>query len=315
MAGIVYPGDMTAEENLIERCEAASRADALRLLHAGLSPDQQAALPQTLESVHIQGESAFDGLLIAKQGNTLIGAVWVQLAPGSTAVVWPPAINGIASPELMRAAAEFLDDHSVALAQILISPDAPQDPEIFAAGGFRPLVELDYLMVQRELFPAAKPSGELQFTGAARDEPQRLERLLTATYEQTLDCPQLNGLRDAADVLAGYAAQGRFSADGWFFVRHHSTDVGVLILTEYPEGETWELVYMGVVPAARGNGFGRQIVNFALAQAAVGGAGRLVLAVDRENGPAQKMYREAGFVGWDRRTVYGRLNRQENSPT
>ena len=87
-----------------------------------------------------------------------------------------------------------------------------------------------------------------------------------------------------------------------------------MILTEHPDGETWELVYMGVVPAARGSGFGRQIVNFAFAQTAAGGAGRLVLAVDRANAPALAMYRAARFVGWDRRTVYARLNRQKSAP-
>ncbi len=313
---------MSAEEFRIECCAAAYRANALRLLHAGLSPDQQTALPPALDAVRSQGgaagenagenagDAAFSGLLVANNPQKLMGVVWVQLAPGRTAVVWPPAIGGAASSELMRAAADFLDDRRVVLAQILVSPDAPHDSEMLAAGDFRRLIELEYLTVQRDLFPTATPRSELQFAASASDEPQRLGRLLLETYEQTLDCPQLNGLRESADILAGYAAQGQFSADRWFFVQQAGRDVGTLILTEYPDGETWELVYMGVVPAARGNGFGRQIVNFALAQAGVGGAGRLVLAVDRANAPALAMYHAAGFVDWDRRTVYARLNRQ-----
>ncbi len=305
---------MSAEEFLIERCAAADRADAFRLLHAGLSPDQQTALPTVLNAVHAQGETDYPGLLVARKTEDIVGVVWVQLAPGHTAIVWPPAIGGAASPELMRAAAEFLDERSVALAQILVSPDAPHDPQMLAAGGFHRLVELEYLTIEKALFPAAAARGELQFAAAASDEPQRLGRLLLETYEQTLDCPQLNGLRDSTDILAGYAAQGEFSADRWFFVQQAGGDVGVLILNAHPGGETWELVYMGVVPAARGNEFGAQIVSFALAQAAAGGAGRLVLAVDQTNAPALAMYREAGFVGWDRRTVYARLNQQETTP-
>jgi ribosomal-protein-alanine N-acetyltransferase len=64
---------------------------------------------------------------------------------------------------------------------------------------------------------------------------------------------------------------------------------------------------MGVVPEARGRGLGRRIVDFALAQAARAGTERLVLAVDAANGPALGVYRGAGFVEWERRTVYARM--------
>ena len=67
---------------------------------------------------------------------------------------------------------------------------------------------------------------------------------------------------------------------------------------------------MGVIPDARGNGFGSQIVRFAIARAAEAGAERLVLAVDQKNTPALAMYRDAGFTHWDRRTVYARLKPQ-----
>jgi ribosomal protein S18 acetylase RimI-like enzyme len=300
---------MSPEQFHIECCADDDRVDAFRLLHAGLSEDQQNALPMVLNALHAEGETSYPGLLVARDVKDMVGAVWVQLAPGSTAIVWPPAIGGPASEELIRASASFLDQQRVALAQILLSPDAPQDPQLLAAGDFRRLVELDYLAIEKASFPTASTSDDLQFAAAASDHPQRLGRLLLETYEQTLDCPQLNGLRNAADVLAGYAAQGEFSVDCWFFVRQAGKDVGVLILTPHPGSATWELVYMGVVPAARGNGLGAQIVNFALAQASAGGAERLVLAVDQTNEPALVTYRAAGFVGWNKRTVYARLNR------
>ena len=69
-----------------------------------------------------------------------------------------------------------------------------------------------------------------------------------------------------------------------------------------------ELVYMGIVPAARGQGFGWQILQFALWQAELGKAERLVLAVDEDNEHALRTYRRAGLVVWDRRTVYARLS-------
>lgn len=306
---------MSAQEYRIECCAATDRVEALRLLHGGLSTDQQATLPMALDAVRPQGEDALAGLLVAKHADELQGVVWVQIAPGRTAVIWPPAVGAAASADLMRAAAEFLDERQVVMAQIHLSPDAPQDSEAFAAGGFHRLVELAYLTLERESFPATSPGGELRFVPAASDDPQRLGRLLLETYQGTLDCPQLNGLREPSDVLAGYAAQGEFSADRWFFVRHQGQDVGVLILTTHAAGETWELVYMGVVPAARGRGWGGEIVRFALAQAARAGAERIVLAVDEANAPGLAMYRAAGFILCDRRSVFARLKGSASLPT
>ena len=108
-------------------------------------------------------------------------------------------------------------------------------------------------------------------------------------------------------MLQGYAAQGTFSPDRWFFARSEDQDVGALILTEHAEGENWELVYMGVTPSGRGNGFGWQIVQFALWQAGRADVQRLILAVDEANEHALAVYRKAGFVVWDRRTVFARI--------
>jgi len=130
---------------------------------------------------------------------------------------------------------------------------------------------------------------------------------LLRTYEESQDCPQLNGVRNSIDVLEGYREQGVFAPERWFFVQREDHDVGALILTDHPEGGNWELVYMGLVPEARGNGLGRQILDFAMWQAGLGGAERLVLAVDEANQYAREMYERAGFVAWDYRTVYARL--------
>ena len=69
----------------------------------------------------------------------------------------------------------------------------------------------------------------------------------------------------------------------------------------------WELVYMGLVPSARGYGYGEQITRKAMWQARQGGAEKLVLAVDLANSPALAMYARAGFISWDRRQVFARL--------
>jgi GNAT superfamily N-acetyltransferase len=107
--------------------------------------------------------------------------------------------------------------------------------------------------------------------------------------------------------VAGYYAQGLFDPQRWFIVQRDHRDVGVLLLTAHATGDCWELVYMGIVPEARGAGLGREILRFALWEASQAGAQRLVLAVDQANRPASDMYRREGFQPWDFRTVYARI--------
>ena len=65
----------------------------------------------------------------------------------------------------------------------------------------------------------------------------------------------MNGVRSIDDVLQGYRATGHFDPERWFIVRHQGEEIGCLILTDYPEHATWELIYMGLLPA-RGAGAG-----------------------------------------------------------
>jgi len=312
LSAIDYSAAMP-EEPSIAWCSADERASALRLLHAGLAEDGQTALVHALEAVGHQDESAFVGLLGARQAGKLSAALWVQLMPGRTALVWPPAAGDPASPALMRSAVAFLDAHDVALAQMLVSPDTPVDEHLFASAGFQELATLLYLTVDSNYFPESQPEGNLQFQPRAHAEPERLGQVLGETYEDSLDCPALNGVRSAADTIEGYRAQG-VSGPGdsdtgrWYFARHDNQDVGTLILRSHADGGNWELVYMGIVPTARGHGYGWQILQYALWQSQLGKADRLVLAVDESNAHALRMYRRAGFVVWDRRTVYVRFS-------
>jgi ribosomal protein S18 acetylase RimI-like enzyme len=75
-------------------------------------------------------------------------------------------------------------------------------------------------------------------------------------------------------------------------------------LADHPQEENWELVYMGLVPSARGNGWGREVVRHAQWLTRQAGRPRLVLAVDAANHPAVAMYTCAGFRAWGRRRVY-----------
>ena len=76
-------------------------------------------------------------------------------------------------------------------------------------------------------------------------------------------------------------------------------------MTNHPAAGNWELVYMGVRPEYRGRGLGRQIVEFAIGTAHLGGARQLVLAVDGQNDPALQVYGVCRISRlWDHQSVY-----------
>ena len=82
-----------------------------------------------------------------------------------------------------------------------------------------------------------------------------------------------------------------------------NTDVGCLLLADHPSQDQLELVYMGLVPSARGRGWGESSFAKLCRVARNCGRARVVLAVDSANWPALAMYRRAGFAEFERRTV------------
>jgi ribosomal protein S18 acetylase RimI-like enzyme len=75
------------------------------------------------------------------------------------------------------------------------------------------------------------------------------------------------------------------------------------MLSEVPNRDAWEVVYLGLTPAARGRGLGRQAIAHAL-ELARPHTSRLELAVDIRNHPATRLYDATGFVIVDRRSVH-----------
>jgi GNAT superfamily N-acetyltransferase len=127
---------------------------------------------------------------------------------------------------------------------------------------------------------------------------------LLASYEDTLDCPELNDARTADDIMAGYRAMPGCRPDCWWLAWHQGRPAGVLLLTEHGSPAQWDLTYLGVVRAARGCGVGRALTQKALDAAHAAGALQMTLTLDARNGPAERLYRDCGFEAFDQRQVY-----------
>jgi mycothiol synthase len=243
-------------------------------------------------------------------GGATVGAVWAQVRPGGTAVVWPPQWRVSPPPEapdpLLTALLRSLAEQGTTLAQSLLwGPEAPE-AAVLVSCGFRHLADLCYMLapVATESVKLASSAEPVEFAAVDAASWPRLREVVEQTYDGTLDCPALDGLRSAADVLDEYRTIGAGGAELWRMVRHDGADVGCLLLAEHAAQDQLELVYMGLVPAARGRNWGAAIVRQALRMAAERKRARVVLAVDAANGPALKMYGGAGFIEFDRRAAY-----------
>ncbi len=246
-------------------------------------------------------------LLGAYRGHEMVGAALAQVQPGRMANVWPPRLvagePAATAAQLVEELVRLLAADEVRMAQCLLEGDAATDEKVLCEGGFQRLSELLYLVSPDSAFPTSPPLSPLEFEPYTAANQGRLAAIVQATYQQTRDCPQLNGVRQVEDVLAGYRGAGVFDPARWLIVRHGGDDVGCLLLSDFPEYDNWELTYMGVAPWARGSGWGIEIVRYAQWWTRLAGRLRLVLAVDADNAPALKLYAAAGFQAWDRRTV------------
>jgi ribosomal protein S18 acetylase RimI-like enzyme len=293
---------------IVEVASTERQADALRLVFHHLSEADLAAVVGGLLAGAKHDPLPLSGLYVARRGETLVGAVWAQSQPGATAVVWPPHLIA-GEPDstatvLLDVAMTLMRQRRVALAQSLLLNEFDPGAARLKAVGFKHLAKLFYLAATQTNFPSAAPNLKLTFEPYREENHVRLASAVVKTYEATRDCPALDGQRRIDDVLAGYRATGIFNPDCWLLVRYRDEDIGCLLLADHPGADQYELVYMGLIPAARGRCFGREVVKQAQWLTELAGRPRLVLAVDANNRPALEMYRSCGFVMWNERTVY-----------
>jgi ribosomal protein S18 acetylase RimI-like enzyme len=224
---------------------------------------------------------------------------------------WPPQLVAGESAQtalmLADAVIRMLDETAIEMTQALLPSGDSAAAPVLSALGFRHLAELLYMSCEAERFPTAPPAAmELKFEAYRGTQRGRLIAIVEQTYRETLDCIGLNGMRTVDDVIDGYQGTGVFRAENWQIVRAGGRDVGVLLLADHPPARHWELMYMGLMPEARGQGWGGRITEHAKWLARGAGIERIVLGVDSTNTPALRMYRAAGFEVWDRRTVHVR---------
>ncbi|AMV40743.1 GNAT family N-acetyltransferase [Planctomyces sp. SH-PL62] len=308
-----------ASSNLqILRCPPDDRAEALDVLYQGLEGWARSALVAQAMEDGLAGRVDLSGLWIARRGGwtgsgRIVGVLLSQTLPGRAAAVWAPRIatawgRAEIAAELVRGALDGLRESGVAVAQAVLdgSGDSKGGRDL-ARGGMPRITDLVYL--RRDAATPApvalRPSPELEWRGLDDVGEAAFLDALAATYAGSLDMPELEGARPMEDVVAGHRGAEGFDPTRWRLGRDADDPEAraVVLLADAPDRDAWEVVYLGLTPRARGRGFGVQAVTHALALARPH-ALAVELAVDVRNHPAARLYRETGFVPFDRRAVH-----------
>ncbi len=231
-------------------------------------------------------------------------AVLGVLSPGRTVMCFasPPSNRGdvpVLAGVIQRAATELAAE-GVAIAQVLLATQDRLSSAAFEAAGFWDLAILQYMERSATAFPSFDREV-LQCVPLPQCGDDLLAEVLIQTYEASLDCPELHGLRTTPDIIAGHRAMGRYDAQLWSVIHVANRPAGVLLLSCSHEAGVAELVYLGLVPWARGRGLGRAALLHAIRESRRVGCQRISLAVDRNNAPAIRLYRSLGFRSLQRR--------------
>ncbi|MCO6047252.1 GNAT family N-acetyltransferase [Aeoliella sp. ICT_H6.2] len=294
---------------IIRHCPPEKQQQALELVLQDVTPQLRAGLVDVLRPTAQQGIDVFAGLIIAEDDGKLVGAAWLQPQVGRTATLWPPILRGDITDDqtlckLAGAAVAASRSLPVDLVQLLLDKPSTGLVPLLEELEFEKLADLEYLMhtVPRRYLGDLDP--DVTFDSPAMEQQELLEQLVKTTYEQTLDCPGLEGRRNIEDVLTGYQAVGEYDPKMWYIVRWRTEPVGVLLTAPYPDGDQWEIVYVGIAPRFRGRRLGKKILAHLTSLAAQRKVEYLVVAVDAANAPALRVYEQSGYVRWAERTAY-----------
>ncbi|OWK43341.1 GNAT family N-acetyltransferase [Fimbriiglobus ruber] len=286
---------------------------ACRALFAHLPAVDRIARVDRALALIANGEIDPTGLLVARDmpgADVLVGAMLVQHLPGSAASVWVPrAVSGpnqrAVEDALARAAVARLRAGGARYAQSFLKPEERLPARALELVGFRFLTQLAFLI--RDLTPEdARPNFDapVRFVTYSAIGPNLFADVLLATYEDSRDCPELNGTRSASEIVAEYRTEAPSPPPWWLVEAGDGGPVGVVILSPKDGTGVWDLSYLGLIPRARDRGWGKHLLRYAVARASLAGAVYLNLSADARNEPALRLYQGHGFRQYDLQDVF-----------
>jgi mycothiol synthase len=255
------------------------------------------------QSIHLDTRRQVLALRPCSNGEQLIAGMclWVP-SPGRTAMLFGPAMSDFpqsASATQVAISEALTDarDAGIVLVQAMMEPADAAGKTVFSAAGLTQLATLTYMERHPPLTPPdfALPH-DLTLAPYDTSTHALFRQAIAESYENTLDCPALSGMRDIDDVIEGHQSVGTFDPALWGVLLRFRKPLGCLLLAEIPARRALELVYLGLSPEARGQGLGRVLMQRVLSVASRRLFAVATLAVDAANLPALRLYRRCGYT-------------------
>lgn len=277
----------------------------------GLSPaDLRDQVRTLITYTHRRGLS-LDQCMIARGGGKLLTSCLFIDAPGRMSTVFIPSQARFLTPaaaELLGQTTPMARDRGVRVVQGLVGPHATREREVFKQAGYTFLAELMYLesdLTRPVLTDKHPPALEWEIYDPGKRG--QFGQVLQGTYQESLDCAKLTGVRPIEDILDSHQAAGEFDPSHWRIGMLDGKPAGVLLLAYIAERGSFEVVYMGVLPGYRGRGVGVGLLTRAVELAREHGVMTLTLSVDAINVPARRLYAGFGFQERSCREVWIRV--------
>ncbi len=240
------------------------------------------------------------------------GAIVCESLPGRTGLIWPPQVARLKEQQstedrLTQRGIDWLIRQGARVLQAVLSPEEAPQARPLLRHGFVHATTLHYLRHTLRQIPSPPSTPRWTVEPYCDQNADIFQQTLLHSYEGSLDCPELNGRRDVADIIAGYRGHRGHHPELWWLVRLSDRPAGVLIAGALHEDTGHEVAYIGVVPERRGQGVARQIMEKVLTELRRRNSPQVTISVDCRNRPALRLYSGLGFEEFDRREVYFRV--------
>ena len=284
----------------IHRVADENRSQALSLLLTGRLRGGQTTVEQFLAFARNHDMELDRFWLLTDEGRPTAAALVVAAAGRAGMLFLSPVLRDQDIPAvaaLTRHVSHPSRVADLALVQMLLDPHQQREFHAVTQAGYSLLAKLQYMRRRTERQPASLqlPDG-LSIAHWSPEHRPLFEQAILESYQNTLDCPGLLGLRGIDDIIAGHMSAGEFEPSLWHVVHQQGKPAAVMLLSPLSSRDAMELVYLGLSPAWRGRGLARMLMEYALRISTDHGSSEMLLAVDENNTPALKLYQSLKFT-------------------
>ena len=190
----MHPNDTELLE--IGPCRPEHYGAALWLVTGGRNLRAHRGHVTALLDAERQGKLSFDGLMTARRGTRIVGAVWCVLQPGRIVTLWGPTLlsseQDTLAAQLVQHARTYARRKEADLIQSLVSPEHGPASQYLKASGFGEITQVRQLLAYPGQLGLLPPDASLDFIPVPDIRASHFQRMVEQTYEGSLDCPELD---------------------------------------------------------------------------------------------------------------------------